>query len=852
MARSVTVFSSVIATCMLLTAEQTLDSGETLQKREFERVFLAEDSQGQVWLHNLFLPLPHTLRVPTVSSRSNLRLSKVLARELSPLVARIVERTKTNPVPRSRDAKRPIILLHLRAGVRRIDPIEGNRLSSFEVASARIVHAETLHSEFASAWEDLANSLREAVIASLDAPNSEKRDFLVCAIEKGRRALQDLIAARPQCDASAAIDWIRDVAPTAKIVTTFQREVARTWGGTLRRYAECLRLEPSTHFPEAEPNAPLWQVLAECESGRAFGKKIRTELGDAWMEERLFGSYPLGASLHVWEVEHLDEASFEKARMAAEKEWTRKKRVKKEMHALQGYTTKLPGWGVEVREAGPEILAENLVLKGMHVVNADPGGTKVDLRVGDLILDYTGPEDLQMRQPDLRDLRFTPYSTASCLRERSGSGGTGGALRVIRDRQLITLHTHSRVEERGFNPCYLSVSEDGVWTRELHIHLGMFSSMAYPPRFRLSSDCVRTLEPLLTRFLKGKSYGFTAWWNPPRGDGPISLLRFDGKVRLVDVDWKNRQKTYEIVSVRILSVEFLTPAWMASFEILDDSIRRFVAVSREAPAEAKRKRLADLFRRGLTALETMRQATASKALRERVSRVEPKARIVHELTRRIAREWGDCLQTCSKRALGIKMSEPPERERIPPLDILVGSASPGEFVSKMREEHGEDGLEDRLYWSSMLGRVVVPWEFEEMTQERFSSLRTEAVKAVADREAWEEKSRKQREKTGAEPEVWDMPAWGVKLRRATAEDLARVCLIRGTKVVELLPAGSPIGLQRADIVIEYDDIYDIVMGGARFASARRILERIPAGSKLRVIRGDRLVRLEVPKDSNCR
>jgi hypothetical protein len=84
--------------------------------------------------------------------------------------------------------------------------------------------------------------------------------------------------------------------------------------------------------------------------------------------------------------------------------------------------------------------------------------------------------------------------------------------------------------------------------------------------------------------------------------------------------------------------------------------------------------------------------------------------------------------------------------------------------------------------------------------------------------------------------------------RIGKEVRARALVIRGTVVDEILAGGSPVGLERGDIIVDYGSAYDIVMGGTEFGSPAGMLGTAArSGGRLRVIRGDRVVSVEVPK-----
>jgi hypothetical protein len=84
---------------------------------------------------------------------------------------------------------------------------------------------------------------------------------------------------------------------------------------------------------------------------------------------------------------------------------------------------------VIVSAAGPDLLAAKLVLAGLvvdQVTDHDPG---VDLKPGDLILDYETTNDVAMGAGDLK-------RSASWLANKARYGGV---LQVLRGDQLMTI-----------------------------------------------------------------------------------------------------------------------------------------------------------------------------------------------------------------------------------------------------------------------------------------------------------------------------------------------------------------------------------------------------------------------------
>jgi hypothetical protein len=496
-------------------------------------------------------------------------------------------------------------------------------------------------------------------------------------------------------------------------------------------------------------------------------------------------------------------------------------------------SAELVPWGVAVEEAAPETIAEKLVLRGITVARELPGGSKVGLLPGDLILDYTGLADVGAENQHLR--------TIDVLGQRAGSGGTAGALDVIRGDALVAVRSENPVEERRFERCYLHEIDGVVWTGEVHIYLGMFGSMAFPPRFRLGAEAARTLAPLVTKAREESNDPLRTWWPP--AEGPIVFLRLDGKVRLVAMDWVSHQRTYEIISARIVSAEFVTPEGVRAFEALDRALRDVVEASRAAPGAEKRERLAGAISRGAEAFESLGRARETENMRAAVGRIEPRARIVHELTRRLRGEWGGWLRTCVG-ALGIEQPGPlrAEPETCPALEILVDSATAAECIAKLRERCGEDALDESLFFSRSLNRMVIPWEIEDLGSESFATIRDEARHAIEDQKKW----RAERE-TAASKAEQDVSEWGVRLRMATAEERAKALVIRGIIVADVRGLGFLLGLKPGDLIVDYGGIHDIVMGGLELQSLRRWTQVLGAGGRFAVIRGGRLVTIEVPK-----
>jgi len=413
---------------------------------------------------------------------------------------------------------------------------------------------------------------------------------------------------------------------------------------------------------------------------------------------------------------------------------------------------------------------------------------------------------------------------------------------VIRGDEAVTLSVPAPIEEQTIDwDMYLHEGADGVVRIEKTVvHLGMYGEMAYAPVYKLSPDVARILAPLVTRPRNGASFPWYA--RMPRTEGPMVLLDLRARTRVAETDWATPQQTWEIVEAHTISAEFVTPEWVAAWEALDDALGDVISLSLTAPGEGKRERLAEAFARGSSAIEAMGRARESEEMRPRVTRIDPKARIVRSFARRVAGPWCATLGAC---AATLRIDPPAPLARAArgcePIEILLGSRTPEEFVAKLKASCGDEALDDRILWSQSLRRTVSGWEIEGVDEGEFARLKEVARKTIEDRRSWEEKRRK--DQPASQTLTWT--GWGVEVRKADADLLAQNLILRGTRVEKVLPGGSRMGLEAGDIILDYASADDIVMGGYE---AEQMQDLVYAATRLRgrlrVLRGDRVISIQ--------
>jgi len=416
----------------------------------------------------------------------------------------------------------------------------------------------------------------------------------------------------------------------------------------------------------------------------------------------------------------------------------------------------------------------------------------------------------------------------------------------LREAEAVTVDVPGPVEDRRFDEnLYIEEREGALWLRQPLVHLGMVGVRAFAPLYRLGPEAARALAPLVTRTRKGDGESFVDHYafRLPDAEGPVVLLRMGATVRLAGIEWGRPQRIYEVAAVRDLTVEFLTAEWLRAFADLDAALTETVEATGEPPGEAKRRHLEAVVARGSADLEAMGRARATGEMRAAARAIDPGARIVRSEARRLAGAWGGWLRRFAG-ALGLEIPAPLAGAGRDALDLLAAAGTPEGFVRAAREREGEDSLDEGLLHSASLGRMLSSREIGGLDPEGFGKVRDEARKALEERRA-----RDQRESVEpGGPESWEMPAWGVRLGKAGAQERARALILRGTVVEEVLPGGSKVGLERGDIIIDAGSVHDVVMGGGEFGSPKRLLDILAeSGGRLRVIRGDRALAIAVPK-----
>ncbi|HSW45648.1 MAG TPA: hypothetical protein VLM89_08760 [Phycisphaerae bacterium] len=414
------------------------------------------------------------------------------------------------------------------------------------------------------------------------------------------------------------------------------------------------------------------------------------------------------------------------------------------------------------------------------------------------------------------------------------------------------------------------VDDGSIWLGTPLVGLGMIGVMDDPPQFHLSDELARELAPIINRFQDGESRNLRWWHKIPRarkpGD-PTILISMTSTNRCTSDEEAERkqnprgiQKTCEIVSATVQRIEVVPRVWLDAWDRLDEAVREIVEASRIDPGDRKKQRLTEAIEKGSDALTRMYAAEPPDEQVRSIRAALPKARIVRTQQRSIEREWGGHLRRyVSTLAIQPVKPLPPAPEKCSEMDrlkLLWESDSAAEFMAKIKKSCLPEDLDEVLTCTMVLAIVkgnsrscypMYAWEFENMSDREFQAIRSESKENSQRPPPPYVQTFEEQMSTRAAAILKDK--WGVVVSSADDKTLADKLLLRGMVVEDMAESGSPIGLMCDDIIIDYDHVYDLSMGGTE--TGRYIIglaSKARGGGELRVLRGNSVITLVVEKD----
>jgi len=398
---------------------------------------------------------------------------------------------------------------------------------------------------------------------------------------------------------------------------------------------------------------------------------------------------------------------------------------------------------------------------------------------------------------------------------------------------------------------FLYAGSDGhVWLGTTMTTLGMWGSWAGVTEYRLSPALAGEFAPLVNRIgdLRDRRRIFT--YNSFLGgyvkleQTPTVLICLRGHCRLVkgDASGRSGDRTFEIVSARLIYAQRLTREWLEAWQELDAALREIVDASLTAPDEKKRNRLAQAIDKGSLAVNAMGRVEVAEDFRAAVRKIDTTARVVTQFQRaQAAGEWRRQLEKYVTRLrIQPETPLPPLPQKCPVLQLLVESGSPAEFLAKIRESCPAEALEASMLYSRTLERIVYVWEVEELTGAQFRQLRAEA-------KARYERSREDQPIIEEDAlQNLRIDELGVVVGLPSDDLMADKLILGGILVDTVLPGGERTGLKAGDIILNYERVYDIVMAPS-IPALRAFARRARGRRVLQVLRGNDVLTVTIAK-----
>jgi hypothetical protein len=130
-------------------------------------------------------------------------------------------------------------------------------------------------------------------------------------------------------------------------------------------------------------------LIAKSDSPNIFASKLEKIPPDSIMEIA-FWSNALSRKICIWDIGNLTESDFKKINTWAKELLPEirkdQERLNNPVDDSQSHT--IEEFGLVLRPAGADVLAEKLVLSGLLVEDVSTQGKKIGFRQGDIILDY--------------------------------------------------------------------------------------------------------------------------------------------------------------------------------------------------------------------------------------------------------------------------------------------------------------------------------------------------------------------------------------------------------------------------------------------------------------------------------
>jgi len=431
---------SLFLVTVLSVGNVAITSEGELKERLHNNCILRE-VDGQIWLHHQIVHLG----MVGVMATPPFCLSEDLAMKFRPLVSELTSsdeqlEQRYHSFDRVfRKQKGHLILVSTNMRMRAVYDKQAEEVDRtqrvvrpeyYEIVETDMVTAEYVSADWIEAWRTVDEALQEIVTESQTVPGKEKRKRLSAILEKGSRALNTMIQAKPSEDFQTLVSRFD---PDSRTVQTFARGVTYRWQEWLEKFAARMGIKFRNPLP-AKPK--LWialEVLANSESlaeFRAAKLKVPPENID------LLYDIDLGRKIWALEAGHTEDYKFETLRALAKEILADVRKSEERFDSLLEASQRetIEEFGLVLRPVSENVLAEKQILLGLEIESISDKHDDIGFQTGDIIIYYERVNDVVM---GWNNLSWQTRILTNRIKQ-------GFKLRIIRNNQIVNLPANSK------------------------------------------------------------------------------------------------------------------------------------------------------------------------------------------------------------------------------------------------------------------------------------------------------------------------------------------------------------------------------------------------------------------------
>ena len=417
-----------------------------------------------------------------------------------------------------------------------------------------------------------------------------------------------------------------------------------------------------------------------------------------------------------------------------------------------------------------------------------------------------------------------------------------------------SLGNQKEISNRLFVDCILREINGKIWLQRQIVYLGMVG-VAWSPPFCLSDELAKKFKSLISNIEdvnKNNDIQFDTFDSELRKHkGNLIVVSLNAEFQpIFDKEFNNNKSVllmnepdyYKIVDANLLSAELVSASWLESWRSIDTTLKEIVTESKNSPGEEKSKHLDAIFRKGESTLIAMHKNQPNAEFKTLVNDIDTKTQITQTFAREITFRWQEWFEKFADR-LDIKLQNSlPQRPKLSvALEALADSKTLTEF------EEAEKNIPTEIleqFYSIDLGKKIKAMEAGNTTSFKYETLCTSAEELLPDMLKWERNSENDTKETNYK----SIEVSGLVLKTADKQTLAQIQILLGMVVESVSDKHEIAGIKSGDIIVNYNHVYDVVMGWDNWDNNLESQKQMFANSirqetTIQIIRGDKVIDL---------